>query len=117
MTNWSMELEKWAPGLKKVVFKGNPQQRRDLSYTIRSGNFNVVLTTYEYIIRERPVLAKIKWMHMIIDEGHRVKNTNSKLVQTLTQYYTSRYRIILTGTPLQVSFLLVYFTVEARQQR
>ncbi len=103
MTNWALELEKWAPGLKKVVFKGNPQQRKELSYVIRSGNFNVVLTTYEYIIRERPVLARIKWVHMIIDEGHRMKNANSKLVQTLTQFYTSRYRLILTGTPLQVS--------------
>ncbi|KAG1816172.1 SNF2 family N-terminal domain-containing protein, partial [Suillus variegatus] len=38
---------------------------------------------------------------MIIDEGHRMKNTQSKLAQTLTQYYHSRYRFILTGTPLQ----------------
>ena len=38
---------------------------------------------------------------MIIDEGHRMKNTNSKLSSTLTQYYFSRHRLILTGTPLQ----------------
>src|ERR1700722_15873075 len=35
------------------------------------------------------------------DEGHRMKNTQSKLSQTLTTYYHSRYRLILTGTPLQ----------------
>ena len=35
------------------------------------------------------------------DEGHRMKNTQSKLAQTLTQHYHSRYRLILTGTPLQ----------------
>ncbi|KAI9021184.1 SNF2 family N-terminal domain-containing protein [Hyaloraphidium curvatum] len=101
VTNWSMELEKWAPDLKKIVFKGTPQQRREMTYSLKSGDFNVLLTTYEYIIRERPVLSKIKWVHMIIDEGHRMKNANSKLVTTLTQYYTSRYRLILTGTPLQ----------------
>lgn len=39
---------------------------------------------------------------MIIDEGHRMKNANSKLSVTLMSYYTSRYRLILTGTPLQV---------------
>lgn len=32
-----------------------------------------------------------------------MKNTQSKLAQTLTQYYSARYRLILTGTPLQVS--------------
>ena len=30
-----------------------------------------------------------------------MKNTQSKLTQTLTTYYHSRYRLILTGTPLQ----------------
>ncbi|KAH8109035.1 hypothetical protein DFH11DRAFT_1516099, partial [Phellopilus nigrolimitatus] len=33
--------------------------------------------------------------------GHCMKNTQSKLSQTLTQYYYSRYHLILTGTPLQ----------------
>ena len=64
-------------------------------------DFQVCLTTYEYIIKERPLLAKIKWVHMIIDEGHRMKNVKSKLSQTLNDYYSSRYRLILTGTPLQ----------------
>ena len=30
-----------------------------------------------------------------------MKNTQSKLAQTLTTYYHSRHRLILTGTPLQ----------------
>lgn len=30
-----------------------------------------------------------------------MKNTNSKLSQTLVQFYNSRHRLILTGTPLQ----------------
>lgn len=68
---------------------------------MRWGDFQVLLTTYEFIIKDRPVLSKIKWMHMIVDEGHRMKNSRSKLSSTLTQYYTSRYRLILTGTPLQ----------------
>ncbi|KAJ1549782.1 hypothetical protein HK405_002332, partial [Cladochytrium tenue] len=39
---------------------------------------------------------------MIIDEGHRMKNSNSRLSTTLMQFYQSRYRLILTGTPLQI---------------
>lgn len=30
-----------------------------------------------------------------------MKNTESKLTQTLTTYYHTRYRLLLTGTPLQ----------------
>lgn len=37
----------------------------------------------------------------LLDEGHRMKNTQSKLSQTLTQFYHTRHRLILTGTPLQ----------------
>jgi ATP-dependent helicase STH1/SNF2 len=105
--NWTLEFEKWAPGLAKVVYKGSPPVRRQIQFSeIRHGNFNALLTTFEYIIKDRPILSKIKWVYMIIDEGHRMKNANSKLVSTLTQYYYSRHRLILTGTPLQVSILL-----------
>lgn len=118
MTNWSGEFSKWAPSVKMVAYKGNPAQRRALQSELRVGSFQVLLTTYEYIIKDRPVLSRIKWVHMIIgkywftslyaistnyfvDEGHRMKNTQSKLSQTLTTFYHSRYRLILTGTPLQ----------------
>jgi ATP-dependent helicase STH1/SNF2 len=102
--NWVLEFERWAPAVKLVTYKGGPQARRNTQASqMRHGTFQVLLTTYEYIIKDRPVLSKIRWVHMIIDEGHRMKNTQSKLSQTLSQFYSSRYRLILTGTPLQVS--------------
>lgn len=101
LTNWTLEFEKWAPSVSKIVYKGPPNTRKQQQMRIRQGTFQVLLTTYEYIIKDRPILSKIKWLHMIIDEGHRMKNAQSKLSATLTQYYTTRYRLILTGTPLQ----------------
>ena len=101
ITNWTLEFELWAPDLKTIVYKGTQQQRKELQYQVRSGDFTVLLTTYEYVIRDRPILSKFKWAHMLIDEGHRLKNTGSKLFQTLTTYYHTRNRLILTGTPLQ----------------
>ena len=101
LTNWNLEFEKWAPTVAKVVYKGPPNLRKQQQQQLRWGNFQVLLTTYEYIIKDRPVLSKIKWIHMIVDEGHRMKNAGSKLSSTLTQYYHTRHRLILTGTPLQ----------------
>ncbi|KAL9624987.1 MAG: hypothetical protein Q9160_000716 [Pyrenula sp. 1 TL-2023] len=101
LTNWNLEFEKWAPSISRVVYKGPPNARKQQQQKIRYGQFQVLLTTYEYIIKDRPILSKIKWVHMIVDEGHRMKNAQSKLSSTLTQYYTTRYRLILTGTPLQ----------------
>lgn len=101
ITNWSYEFDKWAPFLRKVIMKGTKNERKNIYSIIKSGEFDVVLTTFEYIVLEKSVLGKVKWVHMIIDEGHRMKNSGSKLVTTLSQFYTSRYRLILTGTPLQ----------------
>ncbi|KAJ1310927.1 hypothetical protein OPQ81_009439 [Rhizoctonia solani] len=101
LTNWTLEFSKWAPSIVTVVYKGSPNLRRSIQLNLRAQNFQVLLTTFEYIIKDRPFLSKIKWVHMIIDEGHRMKNTQSRLSQTLNQYYSSRYRLILTGTPLQ----------------
>lgn len=101
LTNWNNEFEKWAPGVSRIVYKGPPNQRKNQQQQIRYGNFQVLLTTYEFIIKDRPVLSKVRWLHMIVDEGHRMKNAGSKLSSTITQYYHTRYRLILTGTPLQ----------------
>ncbi|KOS17504.1 Chromatin structure-remodeling complex subunit snf21 [Escovopsis weberi] len=101
LTNWNLEFEKWAPSVARVVYKGPPNTRKLQQEKIRQGRFQVLLTTYEYIIKDRPILSKIKWFHMIIDEGHRMKNTQSKLSATIQQFYTTRFRLILTGTPLQ----------------
>jgi ATP-dependent helicase STH1/SNF2 len=101
LTNWNLEFDKWAPAVKKITYKGTPNQRKVLQQDIRTGNFQVLLTTFEYIIKDKALLSRIKWVHMIIDEGHRMKNSNSKLSETLTHNYHSDYRLILTGTPLQ----------------
>ncbi|KAJ2754990.1 ATP-dependent DNA helicase Snf21 [Coemansia pectinata] len=101
ITNWILEFEKWAPSVRVIGYKGNPTQRQVLQQQIRRQEFQVLLTTYDYVIKDRPILAKINWVHMIIDEGHRMKNTQSKLAFTLTTFYKTRYRLILTGTPLQ----------------
>lgn len=101
LTNWNAEFDKWAPALRKIAFKGPPSERKPKQALIRARQFDVVLTTFEYIIKERPLLSKIKWVHTIIDEGHRMKNAQSKLSLTLNTHYHSDYRLILTGTPLQ----------------
>jgi ATP-dependent helicase STH1/SNF2 len=66
MTNWSSEFAKWAPAVKLIAYKGNPTQRRELQNELRMGQFQVLLTTYEYIIKDRQILCRMKWVHMII---------------------------------------------------
>lgn len=101
LSNWVLEFDRWAPSVIKVSYKGSPNTRRGLQHQLRTSKFNVLMTTYEYIIKDKAHLAKIKWKYMIIDEGHRMKNHHCKLTQILNTHYQAPYRLLLTGTPLQ----------------
>lgn len=101
LSNWVLEFEKWAPSVVAVAYKGSPAGRRHIQNQMRATKFNVLLTTYEYVIKDKAVLAKLSWKYMIIDEGHRMKNHHCKLTQVLNTHYNAPFRLLLTGTPLQ----------------
>ncbi len=101
LSNWMIEFDKWAPEVKKIAYKGSPNDRRELVKILRNTKWNVCITTYEYILRDRPVLNKFDWKYIVVDEGHRMKNSKSRFAQVLGQQYVSENRLLLTGTPLQ----------------
>eukprot|EP00027_Filamoeba_sp_ATCC50430_P005766 CAMPEP_0168547732 /NCGR_PEP_ID=MMETSP0413-20121227/4191_1 /TAXON_ID=136452 /ORGANISM="Filamoeba nolandi, Strain NC-AS-23-1" /LENGTH=886 /DNA_ID=CAMNT_0008578001 /DNA_START=270 /DNA_END=2931 /DNA_ORIENTATION=+ len=96
-----------------VVYTGNSAARNTLvQYEFyfpqpgKSGQkrikFNVLLTTYELILKDKNVLGDIKWTYLAVDEGHRLKNNESMLHEVLMEFKTGN-RLLLTGTPLQNS--------------
>lgn len=64
------------------------------------GEWDVCITSYEMVIREKSVFKKFNWRYMVIDEAHRIKNEKSKLSEFLREFKTTN-RLLLTGTPLQ----------------
>ena len=104
LSNWVNEFRRWCPSATVIVYKGTPAQRKGLfKSAVRVGHFNVLLTTYEYIIKDKSSLKRIQWQYAIVDEGHRMKNAQSKFAVTLGTQYTTLHRVLLTGTPLQNS--------------
>ena len=61
LSNWLLEFNKWAPSIKKIVYKGPPQVRKQTALTLKTTKWNVCLTTYEYILKDRLVLNKFNW--------------------------------------------------------
>lgn len=101
LSNWVNEFHKWCPSAHVICYKGTPGQRKELyKDQVKNGHFNVLLTTYEYIIKDKANLRKISWQYAIVDEGHRMKNAASKFAKTLSSQYETKYRLLLTGTPL-----------------
>lgn len=64
------------------------------------GGWDVLVTSYEMLIREKSVFKKFNWKYMVIDEAHRIKNEESKLSLIVREIKTTN-RLLLTGTPLQ----------------
>lgn len=62
--------------------------------------FHTIVTTYETLLADIDELETIHWEQIVIDEGHKLKNKNSKIVKTLSRLNVSR-RLLLTGTPIQ----------------
>eukprot|EP00026_Physarum_polycephalum_P000554 Phypoly_transcript_00555.p1 GENE.Phypoly_transcript_00555~~Phypoly_transcript_00555.p1 ORF type:complete len:1422 (+),score=377.64 Phypoly_transcript_00555:70-4335(+) len=101
VSNWSNEFAKWAPKINVVCYKGKPLERKQIyMHTISKLKFNVALISFEFVMKDKNDLSKLKWEYVILDEGHRIKNKNSKL-STILRQYTSKHRLLLTGTPLQ----------------
>jgi len=106
MGNWEREFNKWAPQLYTVSFSGNALARRIISEyelfpeTKRVLHAHVVLCSYETVLSERALLFPITWESIIVDEGQRLKNFNSKLFKELSEF-KANFRLLLTGTPLQ----------------
>jgi SNF2 family DNA or RNA helicase len=62
--------------------------------------WDVLVTSYEMILKEKSTLKKLPWKYMIIDEAHRIKNEHSKLSEFIREF-SSTNRLLITGTPLQ----------------
>jgi ATP-dependent helicase STH1/SNF2 len=100
LDNWANEFAKWSPRLVVLRYGGTPDQRKIIQNQLLKGKFDVVLTQYEYVCRDKAMLKRVRYQHIIVDEGHRLKNKDAKLVNDL-KTYPSKHRLLLTGTPLQ----------------
>ncbi|AJP82605.1 Isw1p [Saccharomyces cerevisiae YJM1356] len=101
LNNWLREINRWTPDVNAFILQGDKEERAELIQKKLLGcDFDVVIASYEIIIREKSPLKKINWEYIIIDEAHRIKNEESMLSQVLREF-TSRNRLLITGTPLQ----------------
>ncbi|OVA12559.1 SNF2-related [Macleaya cordata] len=103
LPNWVHEFATWAPGIVAILYDGRPDERKAMREEYSGeGKFNVMITHYELIMRDKAFLKKIHWYYMIVDEGHRLKNHECALARTIKGYRIRR-RLLLTGTPIQNS--------------
>lgn len=99
--NWAREFNKWTSGVEVLVIAGDKDDRANLIKSrLLSCKFDVCVTSFELVIKEKSALQKIAWQYVIVDEAHRIKNEESILSRIMRVLF-SRNRLLITGTPLQ----------------
>uniref|UniRef100_G3SMK0 SNF2 related chromatin remodeling ATPase 1 n=1 Tax=Loxodonta africana TaxID=9785 RepID=G3SMK0_LOXAF len=99
--NWMNEFKRWVPSLRVICFVGDKDARTAfIRDEMMPGEWDVCVTSYEMVIKEKSVFKKFHWRYLVIDEAHRIKNEKSKLSEIVREFKSTN-RLLLTGTPLQ----------------
>jgi len=99
VTNWEMEKDKFAPGLRTWVHQGGDRLREEALVEAAQAS-DMLLTSYALMRRDGPTLMQIDWFGVILDEAQNIKNAGTKQAQTIRKLRAD-FRLALTGTPVE----------------
>ena len=99
------EAARWVPSLTTLRFHAQQAERDRLKLAIRDGEitFDICVTTYEGYVAEDTWFKSRRWTYVVLDEGHRIKNSDTNLSRKL-KGIGSMYKL---STPSSSSFVLM----------
>jgi chromodomain-helicase-DNA-binding protein 7 len=103
--HWEREIADWTT-LPTITYVGSRARRSILeAYDFffpdsKIPKFDILLTTYEFVLKSANVLQTIHWRVVVVDEAHRLKSQSSKLLQAMKGFKCD-FKLLLSGTPLQ----------------
>nr|XP_008199829.1 PREDICTED: lymphoid-specific helicase-like [Tribolium castaneum]XP_008199830.1 PREDICTED: lymphoid-specific helicase-like [Tribolium castaneum]XP_015836742.1 PREDICTED: lymphoid-specific helicase-like [Tribolium castaneum] len=104
--NWVSEFKKFAPKIPCTTFEFNWTKTEQTRFINKKYELDgklvkpVIICTYQAPIQSNCYLRDYEWQYIVVDEGQRLKNPNSKLSLELRGFLTKN-KLLLTGTPLQ----------------
>ncbi|MGB5867103.1 MAG: DEAD/DEAH box helicase, partial [Arcobacteraceae bacterium] len=63
-------------------------------------NYDILLTTYPLILRDKELFLKEQFFYIILDEAQKIKNPKAKMTLALKELKSS-YKLALSGTPIE----------------
>uniref|UniRef100_A0A3Q2ZRC8 RAD54 homolog B n=1 Tax=Kryptolebias marmoratus TaxID=37003 RepID=A0A3Q2ZRC8_KRYMA len=107
--NWRAEFTKWLGRERISVFTVDQDHR--IEQFVLSPLHNVLVISYEMLLRCLEQIQKVEFGLVICDEGHRLKNSSIKTSSALSSLSCGR-RVILSGTPVQNDLQEFYAIIE-----
>ncbi|AFY38505.1 SNF2-related protein [[Leptolyngbya] sp. PCC 7376] len=99
VSNWEREIQKFAPTLSAIIHHGD-RRKKGKAFAAQAKKFNVILTSYSLVFRDKKDLAGVPWQGIILDEAQNIKNPQAKQSQAVREL-DAGFKIALTGTPVE----------------
>jgi SWI/SNF-related matrix-associated actin-dependent regulator of chromatin subfamily A member 5 len=99
LSNWTAEMAKWTTGLSSMAYHGTAKEREAFRRRFRQGQgqpIDVLITSYETLCTDLFFFQAITWSYIVLDEGHRIKNSQAKRTQGVYKL-RAEYKLVLTG--------------------
>ena len=96
MFNWQMEATRFSPELRVLLLHGSDRKHQFEHLS----EYDLILTTYPLIVRDKAILLKQPFYLLILDEAQFIKNAKSQAAQ-ITIQLKAAHRLCLTGTPME----------------
>ncbi len=96
LENWTREIKRFSPKLSILKHHG-PSRTGDPKQLKKS---DIVITTYESIVRDNSLMLMVDWGIVVIDEAQNIKNPNAKRTHALKRL-NRKVAIAVTGTPVE----------------
>ncbi|XP_066919452.1 TATA-binding protein-associated factor 172-like [Clytia hemisphaerica] len=102
--HWCYEVEKFCSKehLNPLHYTGPPSERQRLQGQLKK--HNLVVASYDIVRNDCDFFLLHHWNYCILDEGHIIKNSKTKLSKVIKQLRAD-HRVILSGTPIQNNVL------------
>ncbi|XP_068061167.1 DNA excision repair protein ERCC-6-like [Anomalospiza imberbis] len=105
VSSWLAEFARWTPGLRVKEFHGTSKTERTRNLERVQRKNGIIITSYQMLINNWKQLAsrheqEFVWDYIILDEAHKIKCPSNKTTKCVYAI-PARYRILLTGTPVQ----------------
>ncbi len=95
--NWRSELQRFSPSLNVQILAEQPDRKAAID---SAGPYDVMLASYGLLSPLQDLVCDKQWASICLDEAHNIKNRGTK-TSAACMLLKGRYRIILTGTPVQ----------------
>ncbi|KAL0914712.1 hypothetical protein M5K25_015084 [Dendrobium thyrsiflorum] len=104
VAHWAYEIDKYIDKSVMITLQYAGSASERMSLRKKFSKYNVIITSYDIIRKDIDFLGKLAWNYCILDEGHIIKNSRSKITYAVKQL-KAEHRLILSGTPIQNNVL------------